>query len=119
MLAQVQAYAAKLEPGEWILGGGWDHTKWPGAKLPTRQELDAVSAGHPAFLERTDGHIAIANTAALKAAGITDTTPNPKGGQIDRDADGHATGILREGPTLAMVEKVIPPPSLAAAAQGD
>jgi predicted amidohydrolase YtcJ len=113
MLAQVQAYAEKLGPGEWILGGGWDHTKWPGAKLPTRQDLDAVSAGHPAFLERTDGHIAIANTAALKAAGITDTTPNPKGGQIDRDADGHATGILREGPTLALVEKVIPAPSLA------
>ena len=113
MLAAVQAYAVKLGPGEWILGGGWDHTKWPGAKLPTRQDLDAVSAAHPAFLERTDGHIAIVNTAALKAAGITDATPNPKGGQIDRDADGHATGILREGPTLDLVEKVIPAPSLA------
>jgi hypothetical protein len=113
MLAKVKAYAAKLGPGEWILGGGWDHTKWPGVRLPTRQDLDAVSGGHPAFLERTDGHIAIANTAALKAAGITDTTPNPKGGQIDRDADEHATGILREGPTLAMMEKVIPAPSLA------
>ena len=113
MLEKVQAYAAKLGPGEWILGGGWDHTKWPGAKLPTRQDLDAVSAGHPAFLERTDGHIAIVNTAALKAAGITDATIAPKGGAIDRDAEGHATGILREGPTLAMVEKVIPPPSLA------
>jgi predicted amidohydrolase YtcJ len=114
MLAKVQAYAAKLGPGEWILGGGWDHTKWTGARLPTRQDLDAVSAGHPAFLERTDGHIAIANSAALAAAGITDATPNPKGGKIDRDGDGHATGILREGPTLAMVEKVIPAPSLAA-----
>ena len=113
MLAKVQTSSVKLGPGEWILGGGWDHTKWPGAKLPTRQDLDAVSGGHPAFLERTDGHIAIVNSAALKAAGITDATPNPKGGQIDRDADGHATGILREGPTLAMVEKVIPPPSLA------
>ena len=113
MLSKVQAYAAKLAPGEWIQGGGWDHTKWPGARLPTRQELDAVSAGHPAFLERTDGHIAIVNTAALKAAGITDDTPNPQGGHIDRDADGHATGIVREGPVLTMVEKVIPPPTLA------
>jgi predicted amidohydrolase YtcJ len=113
MLANVQAYATKLAPGEWILGGGWDHTKWPGAKLPTRQDLDAVSAGHPAFLERTDGHIAVANTAALRAAGINDATMAPKGGQIDRDADGHATGILREGPTLALMEKVIPAPSLA------
>ena len=113
MLAKVHAYAAKLGPGEWILGGGWDHTKWAGSRLPTRQDLDAMSGGHPAFLERTDGHIAIANTAALKAAGISDATPNPKGGQIDRDADGHATGILREGPTLALMERVIPPPSLA------
>ena len=114
MLAKVQAYAAKLGPGEWIQGGGWDHTKWAGAKLPTRQDLDAVSAGHPAFLERTDGHIAVANTAALKAAGIVDTTVAPKGGAIDRDADGHATGILREGPPLALMTKVIPPPTLAA-----
>jgi predicted amidohydrolase YtcJ len=113
MLAKVQAYAAKLGPGEWIEGGGWDHTKWAGAKLPTRQDLDAVSGGHPAFLVRTDGHIAVANSAALKAAGITDATTTPKGGAIDRDADGHATGILREGPTLALMEKVIPAPSLA------
>jgi len=113
MLAKVKAYAAALAPGEWILGGGWDHTKWAGAHLPTRQELDAVSAGHPAFLERTDGHIAVANTAALTAAGISDTTIAPQGGAIDRDADGHATGIIREGPTLALVQKVIPPLSLA------
>jgi hypothetical protein len=119
MLAKVKAYAATLTPGEWIVGGGWDHTKWAGAALPTRQELDAVSAGHPALLGRTDGHIAIANRAALAAAGITDAsdttvaTPNPQGGEIDRDADGHATGILREGPALALVEKVIPPPSVA------
>jgi predicted amidohydrolase YtcJ len=113
MLAKVKAYAATLAPGEWILGGGWDQTKWPGAHLPTRQEMDAASGGHPAFLERTDGHIAIANSAALAAAGITDTTMNPQGGEIDRDADGHATGIIREGPALALVQKVIPPPSFA------
>ncbi len=113
MLAKVKAYAATLQPGQWILGGGWDHTKWARVQLPTRQELDAVSAGHPALLERTDGHIAIANTAALKAAGINDQTPNPQGGAIDRDADGQATGIIREGPALAIIEKVIPPPSFA------
>ena len=113
MLEKVRVYAAKLQPGEWILGGGWDDTKWPGAHLPMRQDLDAMSGGHPAFLERTDGHIAIANTAALKAAGITDSTPNPKGGAIDRDADGHATGIIREGPALALIQKVIPAPTLA------
>jgi predicted amidohydrolase YtcJ len=113
MMARVKAYAATIQPGEWILGGGWDHTKWPSAQLPTRQELDAVSAGHPAFLERTDGHIAVANSAALKAAGIDDGTMNPQGGKIDRDADGHPTGIIREGPALSILQKVIPPPSLA------
>jgi predicted amidohydrolase YtcJ len=111
MLAKVQAYAATLAPGEWILGGGWDHTKWPGAKLPTRGDLDAVSGGHPAFLERTDGHIAIVNSAALAAAKITDATPDPKGGKIDRDADGHATGIIRETPALTLIQQHIPPPS--------
>jgi predicted amidohydrolase YtcJ len=111
MLAKIRAYAATLAPGEWILGGGWDHTKWPGAKLPTRGDLDAVSGGHPAFLERTDGHIAIVNSAALDAAKITDATPDPKGGKIDRDADGHATGIIRETPALTLIQQHIPPPS--------
>jgi hypothetical protein len=111
MLAKVHAYAATLAPGQWILGGGWDHTKWAGATLPTRADLDAVTGGHPTFLERTDGHIAVANTAALAAAKITNETPNPQGGKIDRDADGRATGIIREGPALALVEQHIPPPS--------
>jgi len=111
MLDKVRAYAAALAPGEWIVGGGWDHTKWVGAKLPTRGDLDAVTGGHPAFLLRTDGHIAILNTAALAAAGITDATPNPQGGKIDRDANGHATGIVRERPVMEIVQKHIPPPS--------
>jgi predicted amidohydrolase YtcJ len=111
MLEKVRAYAGTLAPGEWILGGGWDHTKWAGAKLPTRGDLDAVTSGHPALLERTDGHIAVANSAALAAAGITDATPSPQGGKIDRDAEGHATGIVREASALALVQKHIPPPS--------
>jgi predicted amidohydrolase YtcJ len=111
MLAKIRAYAATLAPGEWVLGGGWDHTKWAGAKLPTRADLDAVTGDHPAFLERTDGHIAIANSSALAAAKITDATPDPKGGKIDRDGDGNATGIIREGPALALVQQHIPPPS--------
>jgi hypothetical protein len=111
MQAKIRAYAATLAPGEWILGGGWDHTKWAGAKLPTRGDLDAVSGGHPAFLERTDGHIAIVNSAALDAAKITDATPDPKGGKIDRDADSHATGIIRETPALTLIQQHIPPPS--------
>jgi predicted amidohydrolase YtcJ len=79
--------------------------------LPTRQDLDAVTGGHPAFLMRTDGHIGVLNSAALAAAGITDATVSPQGGKIDRDAEGHATGIVREAPGLALVVKKIPPPS--------
>jgi predicted amidohydrolase YtcJ len=111
MLAKVKAYAETLAPGQWIVGGGWDHTKWASKMLPTREELDAVTEGHPAFLERTDGHIALANTAALKAAGITDAMADPRGGKIDRDADGHATGIIREDSAMELVQKKIPPPS--------
>jgi predicted amidohydrolase YtcJ len=111
MLSRIQAYSTTQAPGQWVLGGGWDHTKWTGAKLPTKSDLDAVTGDHPAFLERTDGHIAIINTAALKVAGITDSTPDPRGGKIDRDVDGHATGIIREGPALALIQQRIPPPS--------
>jgi predicted amidohydrolase YtcJ len=111
MQDKIRTYAATLAPGQWILGGGWDHTKWASKKLPTRRELDTVSAGHPLYLERTDGHIAIANTAALKASGITADTPNPQGGAIDHDADGQPTGIIREGPALSLLAAHIPPPS--------
>jgi predicted amidohydrolase YtcJ len=109
MLVKVKAYAETLPPGQWILGGGWDHTKWASKMLPNRTELDAVTGDHPAMLGRTDGHIALVNTAALKAAGITDQTADPPGGKIDRDPDGHATGIVREAPALELVQKKIPP----------
>jgi predicted amidohydrolase YtcJ len=112
MQSRIAAYAKTLDdPHAWILGGGWDHTKWPTKTLPTRQDLDAVTGAHPAFLERVDGHIAVANTAALKAAGIDTATPDPFGGHIDRDAAGQPTGIIREAPARALVEKHIPPPS--------
>jgi predicted amidohydrolase YtcJ len=110
MLKSVQGYAAKAEPGHWLTGGNWDHTLWADKRLPTRQDLDGVTGGHPAFLERIDGHIAIANTAALKAAGITGKTVAPQGGAIDLDASGEPTGILRES-AKGLVSKVIPPPS--------
>jgi hypothetical protein len=111
MQSRIAAYAKTLKPGDWITGGGWDHTKWASKTLPTRQDLDAVTGDRPAFLERVDGHIAVANTAALNAAGIDDSTPNPFGGHIDRDAQGHATGIIRETPARALIESHIPAPS--------
>ncbi len=110
MEQRIRAAAKSAAPGAWLTGGGWDHTLWASKKLPTKSDLDAVTAGHPAFLVRVDGHIAIANSAALHAAGITKSTPDPQGGKIDRDARGEATGIVRET-AQALVESHIPPPS--------
>jgi predicted amidohydrolase YtcJ len=113
-LAEMQqriAERTKSTPaGEWIQGEGWDHTLWPSQKLPTRQDLDAVTGNHPAVFGRVDGHISVANSAALQKAGIAKNSPDPSGGQIDRDASGEPTGILREKARGA-VDKVIPPPT--------
>jgi predicted amidohydrolase YtcJ len=114
-LAEMQARIAdraKTTPaGEWIVGEGWDHTMWPSKTTPTRQDLDKVTGDHPAIFGRVDGHIAIANTAALKAAGITKDTKAPAGSAIDHDANGEPTGIVREGPATGLVYAKVPPPS--------
>ena len=111
MQQRIKTYASTAKSGTWLQGGGWDHTIWPTKTLPTRADIDAVTQGHPAVLSRTDGHIVIANSAALAAAGITSKTPDPPGAKIDRDASGEPTGIVREGPALAIIYKVIPPPT--------
>jgi predicted amidohydrolase YtcJ len=114
MQAKIHSYAANLTPGQWIVGGGWDHTKWASNKLPTRQDLDVVTGDHPAYLQRTDGHIAVVNTAALKAANITGATKAPQGSQIDLDVAGNPTGIIREDAARALIEAHIPKPDAAA-----
>jgi predicted amidohydrolase YtcJ len=118
MLGSVDAFAKKAPQGHWLTGGNWDHTLWAVKALPTRQDLDKVTAGHPAFLRRIDGHIAIANSAALAAAGITGKTAPPQGGAIDLDAQGEPTGILRES-AQELVAKLIPPPSHEERRKGD
>jgi hypothetical protein len=109
MQQRIKTFANTAISGTWLQGGGWDHTMWPTKTLPTRQDIDAVTAGHPSIFGRTDGHIAIANSAALAAAGITSKTPDPPGAKIDREASGEPTGIIREGPALAIIYKAIPP----------
>jgi len=104
---RIRARAEKSAPGEWIVGGGWDHTLWPVKELPTRWDVDEVAGQHPVFLQRVDGHIAVANTRALQLASITLASKDPAGGQIDRDASGQPTGILRETARDA-VSAVIP-----------
>ena len=109
MQARIRAYAATLPPGAWVRGGGWDHTLWASKTLPAKADLDAVTAGHPAVFGRVDGHILVANSAALAAAGITPATPSPAGGKIDLDAQGNLTGIVREVPAMNLIEAKIPP----------
>ena len=116
MQDRIAARAKTASADEWILGRGWDHTMWSGQKLPTRQDLDKVTGNHPAYFVRVDGHIGIANTAALKAAGITGQTKPPAGGSIDLDA-GEPTGIVRES-AQQLVTRKIPPPTTAQRRRG-
>ena len=103
--------------GEWILGSGWDETLWPVKATPTRWDLDEVSSGHPVFLVRIDGHIAVANTRALQLGSINLATRDPQGGHIDRNETGEPTGILRETAQDAVL-KVVPKPTHALRRQG-
>lgn len=106
---RIADYAASRPKGEWILNGNWDHERW-GGELPTRDWIDAATPHHPVFVIRTDGHMILANSLALKLAGIDAKTPTPGGGEIVRDPGGRPTGILKDS-AMALVERVIPPPT--------
>jgi hypothetical protein len=103
-------YAKTLPKGTWIQNGNWDHESWPSKTLPTRQLIDALTPDHPVFVSRLDGHMALANTLALKLAGITRDTKDPEGGTIVRDARGEPTGILKDN-AEDLVDRVIPEPT--------
>jgi predicted amidohydrolase YtcJ len=103
---------AQHKEGEWITGSGWDHTFWPDKKFPNRRQLDEVSPKNPVILTHISGHVAVANSLALQLAGINKATPNPSGGEIERDTAGEPTGMLKEGAAMALVESKIPPPSM-------
>jgi predicted amidohydrolase YtcJ len=93
---RLKQYAARLKPGEWVTGGDWDHTLWPGATLPQHTWIDSVTPNNPVFVNRLDGHEALANSAAMRAAGVTKATPTPQGGEILHDARGEPTGIFKD-----------------------
>jgi hypothetical protein len=109
-IARLGAFAAEKKPGEWILGGEWDHENWPGTPLPTRQWIDSVTPENPVFVQRLDGHMALANSAALRRAGIGRATRDVSGGVIVRDRRGEPTGILKDE-AMNPVYAVIPPAS--------
>jgi predicted amidohydrolase YtcJ len=93
---------------DWIVGGNWDETKWNPPTMPTKELIDALTPDSPVFVSRYDGHMGLANSLALRLAGITAQTPDPPGGTIVRDAQGNATGALKDA-AIAYIDKVIPP----------
>ena len=107
---RLKEYVAHLKPGEWILGGDWDHTLWRGAPLPRHDWIDSVTPNNPVFLSRLDGHMALANAAAMRAAKVTSATRAPVGGEIPRDARGEPTGIFKDN-AEGLIDAAIPAPS--------
>ncbi|HOX58509.1 MAG TPA: amidohydrolase [Candidatus Paceibacterota bacterium] len=108
MVRRLKDYATKLPKGRWILGGDWDHEKWPGAPLPTRQMIDAATPDHPVLVRRLDGHMAVANSLALKLAGVTRETKDPPGGLIVRDpGTGELTGVLKDS-AMDLMDRAVP-----------
>ena len=122
-IARVKNRASRAQANEWILGRGWDQNRWPGKQFPTAAPLDAAIPDHPVWLRRVDGHAGVANTAAMRAAGVTAATPDPPGGRIVRDANGNPSGTFIDE-AQELIDRAVPAPSfelrksrIAAAAQ--
>jgi hypothetical protein len=96
LVARVAAAARQAVPGAWLLGQGWNETGWAEPRLPSRDDLDQAAPDHPVLLWRSDLHLALANSAALRLAEIGPGRADPPMGRIDRDASGRPTGILRD-----------------------
>ena len=110
-IARLKAYALERRPGDWILGGNWDHERWPDAPLPRREWIDSVTPNNPVFVYRLDGHMGLANSAALRAAKVSRATRDIPGGVIVRDQrTGEPTGVLKDM-AMAPVERAIPTPT--------
>ena len=109
---QVRSAASSTRPGQWIRGRGWDQNDWRETAFPSRTDLDSVTADHPVWLTRIDGHGVWLNSNALALAGIDGTTADPPGGQILRDADGLPTGVLIDN-AIDLARRALPPPSAA------
>jgi predicted amidohydrolase YtcJ len=108
-VARIKAFAATVPAGSWITGGNWDHSLW-GGELPTREWIDAVTPDHPVWINRLDGHMSLANSAALKLAGVTRATRDVPGGAIVRDRKGEPTGVLKDN-AMGLVDAAVPEPS--------
>lgn len=109
-IRRIALYASSLDSGVWILGGDWDHENW-GGELPDRRWVDSVTTKNPLFLNRLDGHMALANSLAMSLAGIDSTQPDVAGGTSVRAADGRLTGIFKDN-AMDPVYGAIPTPPL-------
>lgn len=105
---RIGEYAKTVPPGTWILGGDWDHTLW-GGTLPERNWIDSITPAHPVFVTRLDGHMSLANSLAIKLAGVDEKTADVQGGTIVRGPDGKMSGIFKDNAAW-LIEKAIPPP---------
>ena len=109
-LARVKERVDQARPGQWVTGRGWIETFWKPPVFPTRQDLDRIAPNNPVYLTRADGHASIANSAALRLAGITRSTPAPDGGAINQDPRGEPTGMLIDR-AQGLVSRLVPPAS--------
>jgi predicted amidohydrolase YtcJ len=109
-IQRIKDFAARLPKGRWILGGQWDHENWTPNALPTAAMIDAVTPDNPVWVNRLDGHMALANSLAMKLAGVDKNTPEVSGGLIVRDANGNPAGVFKDA-AMGYIEKVIPDPS--------
>ena len=109
---RLAAFAKTRPPGLWMTDGAWDHQVWANPILPTRAMLDPATGDRPACLSRTDGHMMVCNSLALKLANVTRTTENPPGGVVVRDAGGEPTGVLKDA-AMDLVGAVRPSRTLA------
>lgn len=107
---RIGEYGSRLPPGEWVTGGNWDEQSFTDPKVPTKEDIDALTRNTPVFVSRYDGHMALANSLALKTAGVTAKTKDVPGGVIVRDAKGNPTGLLKDA-AMALVYDHIPPRS--------
>jgi hypothetical protein len=107
---RIKQYTSKLKPGEWITGGDWDHENW-GGELPTRDWIDSITQNNPVWINRLDGHMALANTAALKAADVDDKIKDVAGGTIVR-SNKKLTGVFKDN-AVFYIERAVPSPTTA------
>lgn len=105
-IRRIGEYAKTLSPGEWITGGDWDHENW-GGELPDKSWIDSVTPDNPVWINRLDGHMALANSKALALAGVNSLTSNVKGGAIVKRKNGEPSGIFKDN-AMALIDRVYP-----------